>query len=139
MDKWTRNLLWGLKNILKEHWLYAYKHLRAYIETFVHFVHLSRMEVKMPEKQIEQKLTKAVKNMGGIALKLVSPGFDGMPDRLILLPRGRLAFVEVKAPGKTPRPLQVSRHGMLRQLGFKVYILDDEGQIGGILDEICTS
>lgn len=91
------------------------------------------------EKQIEQSLVKAVKNMGGIAPKFVSPGFDGMPDRIVLLPHGLMAFVEVKAPGKKPRPLQVSRHGMLRRLGFKVYILDDMDQIGGILDDIRTA
>lgn len=91
------------------------------------------------EKQIEQNLVKAVKNMGGIAPKFVSPGFDGMPDRIVLLPYGVMAFVEVKAPGKKPRPLQVSRHGMLRRLGFKVYVLDDMDQIGGILDDIRTA
>mgnify|MGYP000274862135 FL=1 len=62
----------------------------------------------MREKTIEQHLVKAVKNSGGIAPKLVSPGFDGMPDRLVLLPGGKIGFVEVKAPGKEPRPLQVS-------------------------------
>ena len=77
------------------------------------------------EKQIEQSLVKAVKNMGGIAPKFVSPGFDGMPDRIVLLPKGLMAFVEVKAPGKKPRPLQVSRHGLLQRLGFNVYVLDD--------------
>ena len=75
------------------------------------------------EKQIEQSLVKAVKNMGGIAPKFVSPGFDGMPDRIVLLPHGLMAFVEVKASGKKPRPLQVSRHGLLQRLGFKVYVL----------------
>lgn len=93
----------------------------------------------MREKITEQKLTKAVKNMGGIALKFVSPGFDGMPDRIVLLPCSRIGFVEVKAPGEKPRPLQLSRHGLLRRLGFKVYVLDDEQQIGGILDEIQTT
>ena len=88
------------------------------------------------EKQIEQNLVKAVKNMGGIAPKFVSPGFDGMPDRIVLLPKGHMAFVEVKAPGKKPRPLQAARHGLLRRLGFRVYVLDDPEQIGGILDEI---
>ena len=88
------------------------------------------------EKQIEQALVRAVKNMGGIAPKFVSPGFDGMPDRIVLLPHGLMAFVEVKAPGKKPRPLQVSRHGLLQRLGFKVYVLDDMNQIGGILDDI---
>lgn len=93
----------------------------------------------MREKIIEQLLVKAVKNSGGIAPKLVSPGFDGMPDRLVLLPGGKIGFVEVKAPDKEPRPLQVARHGLLRRLGFKVYVLDAPEQIGGILDEIRTA
>lgn len=90
----------------------------------------------MREKTIEQKLTAAVKRHGGISPKFVSPGFDGMPDRIILLPHGRMAFVEVKAPGEKPRPLQEARHKLLLRLGFKVYVLDGEEQIGGILDEI---
>lgn len=90
----------------------------------------------MREKTIEQKFRAAVKAAGGLALKFASPGFDGVPDRLALLPGGRMAFVEVKAPGKKPRPLQLARHRQFRQLGFKVYVLDDEGQIGGMVDEI---
>ena len=90
----------------------------------------------MREEIIEQKLVRAVKSMRGIAPKLVCPGFDGMPDRIVLLPDGHMAFVEVKAMGCKPRPLQLVRHGMLRRLGFKVYVLDDTAQIGGILDEI---
>lgn len=90
----------------------------------------------MREKAIEQKFRKAVRESGGVAVKFTSPGLDGMPDRLALLPGGRMAFVEVKAPGKKPRPLQEARHRMLRRLGFLVYVLDDEGQIGGIIDEI---
>ena len=93
----------------------------------------------MREKTIEQHLVKAVKNSGGIAPKLVSPGFDGMPDRLVLLPGGKIGFVEVKAPGKEPRPLQVARHELLRRLGFKVFVLDNPEQIGGILDAIRTT
>ena len=92
----------------------------------------------MREKNIEQKFVKAVKSAGGIAPKLTCPGFDGMPDRLVLMPEGRIGFVEVKAPGKEPRPLQVRRHEMLRNLGFKVYVLDDPEQIGVILHEIRT-
>ena len=90
----------------------------------------------MREKTIEQKFRTAVKAAGGLAVKFTSPGFDGVPDRLALLPDGKMAFVEVKAPGKKPRPLQFSRHRLLRQLGFKVYVLDDESQIGGMIDEI---
>lgn len=92
----------------------------------------------MREKTIEKKLILAAKNMGGIALKFMNPGLDGMPDRIVLLPGGRMGFVEVKAPGKVPRPLQEARHRMLRMLGFKVYVLDTVDQIGGILDAICA-
>jgi len=90
----------------------------------------------MKEKKIEQKLALMVKRRGGICPKFVSPGFDGMPDRIVMFPDGRIGFVEVKAPNKHPRPLQESRHRLLRSLGFKVYVLDGEDQIGGILDEI---
>ena len=92
----------------------------------------------MREKTIEKKLSDEVKKRGGLAPKFTSPGFDGMPDRIVLMRGGHIAFVEVKAPGKSPRPLQKARHRMLRQLGFTVYVLDDESEIGGILDEICT-
>lgn len=90
----------------------------------------------MNEKQIENKLTAAVKKAGGIAPKFVSPGFAGMPDRLILLPDGHIGFAELKAPGKKPRPLQLSRHRLLRELGYRVYVIDDPKQIGGMIDEL---
>ena len=90
----------------------------------------------MREKTIEVKLVQTVRSMGGLAPKFTSPGLDGMPDRIVLLPLGRLAFVEVKAQGKQPRPLQVKRKRQLEALGFSVYCLDDTAQIGGILDEI---
>ena len=93
----------------------------------------------MREKELEQMLVSAVKNHDGICPKLVSPGYDGMPDRMAMLPEGRIGFVEVKAPGQKPRPLQVRRHGQLTVLGFKVYVLDSQEQIGGILDGIQTA
>ena len=90
----------------------------------------------MQEKYIEQKLVAAVKSMGGMAPKFVSSGIDGMPDRIVLLPMGRIAFVECKATGKKMRPLQNKRMKQLEALGFLVYCLDDIEQIGGILSEI---
>ena len=93
----------------------------------------------MREKTIEQKLVKAVKAVGGIALKLTCPGWGGVPDRLILLPGKRLAFAEVKAPGEIMRPLQVKRKRQLEALGFSVYCIDHPDQIGGVLDEIRSS
>ena len=93
----------------------------------------------MREITVEQKLMKAVKYVGGIALKFISPGWAGVPDRLILLPGKRLAFVEVKAPGMQLRPLQVKRKRQLESLGFSVYCIDHPDQIGGVLDEIRAS
>ncbi len=93
----------------------------------------------MREKAIEAKLVKAVRFMGGLAPKFVSPGFDGVPDRLVLLPKGKIAFIELKAPGKPLRPLQMRRKKQLEALGFTVYRIDSEEQIGGILDEIQSS
>ena len=89
----------------------------------------------MREKQTEEKLVKAVRNVGGLCPKFVSPGLAGMPDRLILLPGRRLAFVEVKAPGEKPRLLQLHRHAQLRALGFRVHVLDDPAQIPEILEQ----
>ena len=90
----------------------------------------------MREKTIEAVLVKEVKKRGGICPKFTSPGMDGMPDRFVLLPHGRFGFVEVKAPGEKPRPLQAYRHRQLRRLGIKVYVLDGTEQIEGILDGI---
>lgn len=93
----------------------------------------------MREKKIEQKLVTAVKKHGGICPKFVSPGFDGMPDRLLLLPHGRFAFVEVKAPNQKPRPLQLSRHKLLRRLGFQVYVLDALEDIDKFIKEVMSN
>lgn len=90
----------------------------------------------MREKEIEQILVRAVKDACGVCPKLVSPGLNGMPDRMVLLPGAKFAFVEVKAPGRKPRPLQLRRHAQLRALGFKVYVLDDPKRIPGIIREI---
>ena len=88
------------------------------------------------EAMLEKQLVKAVKSIGGLALKFVSPGYDGVPDRLVLIAYGKIAFVEVKAKGKKPRPLQMTRINKLRSMGFKVYVLDNKEQIGGIIDDI---
>lgn len=93
----------------------------------------------MLEKEIEKKFALAVKKAGGIAPKFVSPGYAGMPDRLVLLPDGVIAFAELKAPGQKPRPLQEARHRLLRRLGFRVYVIDSEEQIGGMLHELLSS
>ena len=90
----------------------------------------------MNENYIEQKLVEAVKKAGGLAPKFVSPGLNGVPDRIVLFPDGHIAFVEMKAPGKMMRPLQLRRKKQLERLGFRVYCIDEVSQIGGVIDEI---
>lgn len=90
----------------------------------------------LQEREIEKALVTAVKEKGGICPKWVSPGCAGVPDRVVLMPKGRAAFVEVKRKGEKPRPLQEYRHRQLRALGFKVYVLDDIKNIKQILKEV---
>lgn len=93
----------------------------------------------MRESEIEKALTFAVKKRGGLALKFISPGMSGVPDRLVLMKCGRLAFIELKSYGKKMRPLQIKRKRQLEALGFLVYCIDSKEQIGGVLDEICAT
>jgi hypothetical protein len=90
----------------------------------------------MMERDVERKLVKAVKHNGGVCWKFTSPGTAGVPDRIILMPGCRIAFVEVKKPGEKPRPLQLSRHRLIRQLGFKVFVLDNTADIPKIMKEV---
>jgi hypothetical protein len=76
------------------------------------------------EKAIESYLRNRVKSQGGIAYKFVSPGNNGVPDRLVLMPGGGITFVELKAYGKTTTALQKLQHQRIGALGFKVFILD---------------
>ncbi len=93
----------------------------------------------MREKTIEHKLVMETKRRGGMAVKFTSPGMNGMPDRLVLLPKGRMGFVELKAPGKKPRLVQELRIRQLRRLGFYAAVVDGVDQIGGVLDAIQAS
>lgn len=90
----------------------------------------------MREKEIERKLVKEVRKIGGICPKFVSPGMDGMPDRIVCLPGGKMAFVETKAPGGKPRKLQAARHKKLRNLGFRVYVVDGKMEISELVMEM---
>lgn len=79
----------------------------------------------MRESEIEKKLCKKVKEeLHGRAFKFVSPGQSGVPDRIILLPMGRIYFVETKAPGKKLRKLQEWVCGMIQDFGFEVLRID---------------
>jgi hypothetical protein len=80
----------------------------------------------MRENVIESYLVKKVKEAGGRAYKFVSPGNAGVPDRLVLLPGGKIAFVELKAPGRKPTVLQTVQQKRISDLGFRVYVIDNK-------------
>lgn len=78
----------------------------------------------MKESKIEQYFVKECKKLGWLPLKFVSPSMNGVPDRIILMPNGRIFFAELKAPGEKPRPLQRAVHNTIRKYGFSVCIID---------------
>lgn len=93
----------------------------------------------MRETTIEQALIRAVHAHGGLCWKFTSPGLAGVPDRIIILPGGHVGFIELKAPGKKPRPLQTHRLGQLHALGATALTIDHPDQIEGALRAIRTS
>lgn len=90
----------------------------------------------MLESTLERRLKKEVEKLGGRAVKWVSPGLSGVPDRIVLLPGGQIIFVEMKAPGKPLKPLQVKRKKELEALGFYVYKLDSVSNIQQFIEEV---
>lgn len=113
---------------------------KTYIETPFRLFHPPPKDRKiMLEREVEKALVREVRKHGGIAPKLTSPNNAGMPDRLVILPPGKVCFVELKAPGKKPRPLQVRQMERLTQLGCMVRIIDHPNQIPGLIHEIQTA
>lgn len=90
----------------------------------------------MEESKIENKLKKQIELIGGKALKFVSPGMSGVPDRIVLLPHGKIIFVELKAPGKMLRALQEYRAKELRTLGFDVRCIDTIKKVDMFVEEM---
>lgn len=91
------------------------------------------------EKDVERALVEEAKMRKGIAFKFVSPGFCGVPDRLVLLPGGHVGFVELKRPGGQMRPLQKRRKRQIETLGIPVFCLDRKEKIREVLDAIQTT
>ena len=79
----------------------------------------------MLESKIEKRLKRKVEDICGLSLKFTSPGMAGVPDRFVLLPKGRIYFVETKSTGDRPRKRQLLVHRLLRGLGFSVDVIDD--------------
>ena len=90
----------------------------------------------MNEKLIERKLREGVKALGGLALKFSSPYHRGVPDRIVLMPGGRMYFVELKTTGEKPTLLQQKAIGELRELGFDARVIDNQESLNLFLEEI---
>ncbi len=86
----------------------------------------------MLERDIEKYLVRNVKKMGGITFKFTSPGNAGVPDRIVLI-GGKMFFVELKAPGKSVRPLQKKQIDRITAQGQTVYIADSFEWVDTIL------
>lgn len=89
----------------------------------------------MCEKSTEKRLVTEVERVGGWCLKLPAIHNAGLPDRICLFPGGRILFVELKAPGKKPRKIQLFMHRKIRALGFRVEVVDTPEQIKKITKE----
>lgn len=90
----------------------------------------------MLEKEIENQLVKKIKAKGGLCVKFNCLSMNGVPDRILLMPFGKFCFVEVKAPGKKLRPLQLKRKRQFEMLGFDVYVIDDIARIDELIERI---
>lgn len=92
--------------------------------------------MKNSEKVIERKLVEAVKEKGGICIKLLSDYFTGLPDRLCLFPGQKAIFVELKTTGEKPRKIQIFVHNKLRALGFRVEVIDTLKKVVEFIESI---
>lgn len=92
------------------------------------------------EKEIERALVGMVRQRRGYCLKWVCPGWSGVPDRIILLPGGRVIFAEVKRPkGGKLSAQQVKWAELLKRLGFMHVIphtLDDVRALADYIDSV---
>jgi len=90
----------------------------------------------LSEKEVEGMLRHGVRKLGGLCWKLVSPGTRGVPDRVIIMPGGRVVFVELKRIGGKPTELQQRRIDELKALGADARLVKGENQVWSLLDEL---
>ena len=88
------------------------------------------------ERDIERYLVKRVKDLGGVAYKFVSPAHRGVADRLVVLPGGRVWFVEVKAPGGRLSMLQKIFFEEMQALGQNVRIVWFKEDVDQLIEEM---
>lgn len=90
----------------------------------------------MKEREIEAYLVRRATELGGRAYKFVSPGCSGVPDRIVVLPRGRIGFLELKAPGEKPRRVQEYRIRQLREMGCMAWTADSLQSVERFLSDL---
>ena len=89
----------------------------------------------MLEKEIEKILVAGVKKLGGRAYKWTSPGNDGVPDRIVILPGKPPVFVELKTESGRLSSLQHVQCKRLKELGQEVKVLYGEKAVRDFLEE----
>ena len=88
------------------------------------------------EKDVEKKLVDGIRKIGGVAFKFVSPGQSGVPDRMVVLPGGRIVFVELKTAVGRMTGLQKAQHRRLAALGCDVRTLYGDDDVVDFLKEV---
>lgn len=92
----------------------------------------------MEESRVEKWLVNQIQKMGGIADKFQSPGMSGVADRIIIL-KGRICFVELKAEGKKLRKLQQKQKERYEKAGAQVICISGIEDARRFVDEISTT
>lgn len=77
----------------------------------------------MLEKEVEKYLVREVKKIGGVSFKFISPGNAGVPDRIVILPMGKVVFVELKTDKGKLSKLQTAQIRKISELGAEVKVL----------------
>ena len=112
--------------------LNAYKYIRVYAREEC----CRDRRQEMRESELERRFRRLAMQAGGKAYKFISPGNDGVPDRIVILPGGRIGFVELKRPGEVPRKLQQFQLGELERLGCYTAVVDSMEQAEAVISEI---
>jgi len=81
------------------------------------------------EKTLDKKLVRKVRELGGLSIKLSALHFTGLPDRMCLVPGGKIAFAEMKGTGEESSRIQKTVHKKLRELGFAVEVVDSTNSL----------
>lgn len=112
--------------------LNAYKYIHAYVREEC----CRDRRTGMKESALEKRFCSLVSRAGGKAYKFVSPGCSGVPDRIVVLPGGRIGFIELKRPGGVPGKQQQFQLAQLERLGCYTAVVDCMERAEAVLSEM---